>query len=640
MGTKLSAGVLLACIALALTLIVGWGLLHGSAGQVSKLGQSVSATRDLLATEQHFLAMLERADSNSIRFLQSGDPSFLVDNERTAREISTQLQLMRVLAAGNSSKTGQWLELKKQTEFALKSVQRKTERQEKGEADHADANPSGNPEINFVRQVGRRMEIDEGKSLALLILQYDASVRNEQYILAAVTACEATLLLLLFLAIRSESNSRSELGFELLQDKIQLIAVLGTISEGLCQLDRQGRFVYLNPAGENILGYSRAEIHGKCMHDLIHPQTSNKKSCIASCEVAKIIGNGKAASNFEDWFQRKDESLVAVECASKPLSVTGRVEGTVMCFRDITERKRFATALQNSEERYRTLVEKSEGLICTHDLAGNLLSINEAAAEVFGKAPADLIGRNLREFLAPRFEEQFGRYLEKVCDWGVHRGLMRVLDQNGDELVWAYSNRLVKEDLAEPYVLGHAQDVTIQIHAERELRTSLEDEKNLSRIDFLTGIANRRGFYEAVEMEAKRSKRYKRPFTLAYLDVDNFKRINDLLGHDTGDLLLKRVAEQIRKVTRETDMVARLGGDEFAILFSEGGGDAAAAAISNLQAVLLKLVHDESWDVSFSIGVRTFRTPIESVESMIKATDELMYDVKRNGKNAVSLLEL
>jgi diguanylate cyclase (GGDEF)-like protein/PAS domain S-box-containing protein len=423
-----------------------------------------------------------------------------------------------------------------------------------------------------------------------------------------------------------------------LQNNVRLFAVLETIGEGLYQLDREGRLVYLNAAGEEILGYSHSEIWGKPIHDVIHSVTPDGAPRSASaCELLDVIRSGSAVRRFRDFFQRKDGSFVAVECTSKALSMAGNIEGAVLCFRDMTERKRFEDALKESEERYRTLVEKSEGLICTHDLNGTLLSINEAAAEIFGKTPAEIVGKNLREFLVTQFRPQFDGYLEKIFDWGVHRGLMRVVDRNGDELVWAYSNRLVRENGQEPYILGHAQDVTVQIHAERELRASLQDERNLSRIDFLTGIANRRALYEAIEAEAKRSKRHKRPFTLAYLDVDNFKEVNDVFGHEVGDRLLKKVANKIRQVTRETDLVARLGGDEFAILFSAINGEAAVGAVGNLQIALSQLVQEEGWKVSFSIGVRTFRTPPESVESMIKLTDQLMYEVKKSGKNAVAM---
>ena len=293
-------------------------------------------------------------------------------------------------------------------------------------------------------------------------------------------------------------------------------------------------------------------------------------------------------------------------------------------------------ALRDSEERYRTLVEKSEGLICSHDMKGNLLSINEAAAAMFGKKPGELIGRNLREVLVPKFRPQFDGYLEKMTEWGMHRGLMRVVDRNGDELIWAYSNRTVEEPGKEPYVLGHAQDITVQIHAERELQVSLEDEKNLSRLDFLTGIANRRAFYEAVEREANRSKRYKRPFTLVYLDVDNFKTINDVRGHEEGDRLLRTVAAKMRKLTRQTDVVARLGGDEFALLLCECDAEAASRAVKNFGRSLTNAVQEHGWNVSFSIGARTFREPAESVDRMVKLADELMYEVKKNGKNAVA----
>jgi len=100
--------------------------------------------------------------------------------------------------------------------------------------------------------------------------------------------------------------------------------------------------------------------------------------------------------------------------------------------------------------------------------------------------------------------------------------------------------------------------------------------------------------------------------------------------------LLRTVAAKLRKVTRQTDTVARLGGDEFAILLCESDVEAARVATKGIERALIKLVREQCWDVSFSIGARTFRQPGETVDRMVKLADELMYEVKKSGKNAVA----
>ena len=113
-----------------------------------------------------------------------------------------------------------------------------------------------------------------------------------------------------------------------------------------------------------------------------------------------------------------------------------------------------------SEPPYRTLVESGAGLICTHDLAGILLSVNPAAADRLGYAAEELIGRSLRDFLTPAVREQFSRYLERIAEASADQGLMVVVTRAGEERIWTYSNVRCQDGGGPPYVLGHAQDIT------------------------------------------------------------------------------------------------------------------------------------------------------------------------------------
>ena len=115
-------------------------------------------------------------------------------------------------------------------------------------------------------------------------------------------------------------------------------------------------------------------------------------------------------------------------------------------------------------------------------------------------------------------------------------------------------------------------------------RDWLRRERAISRTDGLTGLLNGRGFYEAAAVELARSSRYRHPLTLAYVDLDDFKEINDRLGHARGDAVLVAVAHALRRACRSTDLVGRLGGDEFVVLFPETDRDAAEAALVKLRS--------------------------------------------------------
>ncbi len=167
------------------------------------------------------------------------------------------------------------------------------------------------------------------------------------------------------------------------------------------------------------------------------------------------------------------------------------------------------------------------------------------------------------------------------------------------------------------------------------LRAGLERERRMARMDHLTGVANSRHFSEIAAQEIRRAGRYQHPFTLAYLDIDDFKRVNDSQGHSAGDMLLVAVATSIRDEIRSTDLIARLGGDEFVLLLPETGYEASSVVVRKIFASLNELVRRKEWPVTFSVGVVTFLTPPESVDSMLRTADGLMYAVKHGGKDRI-----
>ena len=164
---------------------------------------------------------------------------------------------------------------------------------------------------------------------------------------------------------------------------------------------------------------------------------------------------------------------------------------------------------------------------------------------------------------------------------------------------------------------------------------ALEREKELARVDFLTGAANRRLFYESLQRELERSQRYKRPLTVAFLDIDNFKAVNDRLSHVVGDKVLCAIAIRARSTLRRTDTVARFGGDEFVFLLPETNHEAARIAVGKIQSALLDEMAKHNWPVTFSIGVLTCVRLPKTTDDLMKRVDDLLYSAKNRGKNAL-----
>jgi diguanylate cyclase (GGDEF)-like protein len=173
-----------------------------------------------------------------------------------------------------------------------------------------------------------------------------------------------------------------------------------------------------------------------------------------------------------------------------------------------------------------------------------------------------------------------------------------------------------------------------------ELRTLYEQERHTARIDVLTRIPNRRAFFDLLTSEKSRARRYQLPLTLAYLDVDRFKEVNDRFGHTAGDNLLAMAAKTMRDSVRQADVVARIGGDEFAVLLPETPADSAASMLHKLHASLEDAMREGSWPVTFSVGAVSFHPPPDSIPEMIGMADEALYAAKTSGRNRVIVRKL
>lgn len=163
------------------------------------------------------------------------------------------------------------------------------------------------------------------------------------------------------------------------------------------------------------------------------------------------------------------------------------------------------------------------------------------------------------------------------------------------------------------------------------LRDRSDTIRTLAGTDHLTGVQSPRAFQELVELERSRALRYDRPFTLAYLDIDGFRRVNKEWGHTAGDRILRLVASTIRDNIRSMDSVCRMGGDEFALLFPETGKAAADVALHKIQSRLVESMRERSLALGFTIGAVIFVGAPESVDDLIERAETLMYEAKGEG---------
>jgi diguanylate cyclase (GGDEF)-like protein len=205
--------------------------------------------------------------------------------------------------------------------------------------------------------------------------------------------------------------------------------------------------------------------------------------------------------------------------------------------------------------------------------------------------------------------------------------------------VWAYLDILARIEYSSPVIalwnivvrLAFFLVVMQLVHVMKEARRR---EAILAHTDSLTGTANGRSFSDRANLELALSRRNGSALTMAYVDLDHFKRINDTVGHTEGDRLLKVVAQALKERLRSTDLVARLGGDEFGVLLPNTDVSAAPAVLDSLLAAVSEAV-DGSWDVGCTIGAVTFTHAPESVDAMVRTADALMYRGKRAGRGRI-----
>jgi diguanylate cyclase (GGDEF)-like protein len=168
-----------------------------------------------------------------------------------------------------------------------------------------------------------------------------------------------------------------------------------------------------------------------------------------------------------------------------------------------------------------------------------------------------------------------------------------------------------------------------------ELHSAQREERLAARTDYVTGVVNARYFNELLQMEVERIRRYPHPITVVFIDVDNFKLVNDLFGHRMGDEVLRLIAGELKAQLRSTDCIARLGGDEFALLLPSARQTDAEVVVSKVHTHLRTEMRRRNLPVTFSMGAVTCVVPPYSAEQIINMADELMYEVKNSTKDDV-----
>ncbi|HLF83054.1 MAG TPA: PAS domain S-box protein [Blastocatellia bacterium] len=263
---------------------------------------------------------------------------------------------------------------------------------------------------------------------------------------------------------------------ELRESEENYRTILQSIQEGYFEVDLIGTLTFFNDSLSRIVGIPAERLKGLNHREYTDPETAS----MVYQAYNGVFRTGEPLEGLQyqittlEGVRRFLETSVSLRRDS-----TGQISGFRGTVRDVTERRRAEEALRESEDRYRDLVENSHDLICTHDLEGRILSVNQWAARVLGYDAEAVLKMNLRDLLVPEFRSEFEQYLHIVRTQGVAEGLMKVQTITGEARVIEYTNTMRTEGVAEPIVRAMARDITERLRAEEALRESQERYKTL-----------------------------------------------------------------------------------------------------------------------------------------------------------------
>lgn len=413
---------------------------------------------------------------------------------------------------------------------------------------------------------------------------------------------------------------------EILKEKRFFEALVLNSPIAIVTLDNQHQIVSCNPAFENLFGFQWSDIIGIDLDDLI----STKDEKEEAVNYTQAVLNGKNIYGMGKR-HRKDGSTVDVEIFGVPVCVDNEQIGLLGLYHDITERKRAEEALQLNAKVFENA---KEGIIIT-DADANIITVNEAFTDITGYDAVEVIGKNPRILKSNKHSAEFYQDMWN-CLINENHWQGEIWNRHKDGIIYTewLSIATVKNTHGE--VINYVavfNDITMRKEIEAYLN-------HVATHDPLTDLSNRTLFYDRLDHAITIAKRNGEHLAVLFLDLDNFKNVNDTYGHRCGDLLLQEVANRLREgAQRASDTISRLGGDEFTIVLEKMVSPQNAYRITHtiLSAITRPFLIDGTRiEITASIGVSYYPDDGEDAESLLKHADDAMYRCKESGKNGMS----
>jgi diguanylate cyclase (GGDEF)-like protein/PAS domain S-box-containing protein len=430
-----------------------------------------------------------------------------------------------------------------------------------------------------------------------------------------------------FMAVFEDITERKKAEIRLRESEERYRVAIEHSNDGV-SIVRGDTRIYVNQKFLDIFGYARTEeVIGKPLSLTIHPDDRRL--------VAGYARRGERGEPAPDRYEftgvTKDGAIRHIEASVASITYLGERAGLAY-FRDVTERKEAEKALEESESRFRAAFEASGIGMALVALDGRWLKVNRSLCNSIGYSEQELLGKTSAHITHPDDLENDLEHVRKLTDDQIpYYQLEKRYYHKEGYIVWvSLSVSLVRDARGHPlHFVAQIEDITERKLLEAKLQT-------MSIMDELTGLYNRRGFFELGQEQLRLASRTKEKFLLFFADLDHMKWINDTLGHQEGDATLVAVARLLRDSFRESDIIARMGGDEFAILAIGASDGEEEGLLTRLRDNTVRFNSDyaRNFPISISVGIGR-HNPGEpgSLEALILQADALMYEEKRRKRD-------
>lgn len=389
------------------------------------------------------------------------------------------------------------------------------------------------------------------------------------------------------------------------------------------------RIVWASPSVLEVLGWEPEEVVGRVVGELVHPDDLVR----VGAEIQAIVAAGATTGGrFESRFATASGGWRWMSGSGRVLrDDSGRVVGAIDALRDVEEEHRTRDALVESELRYRLIAENASDVVFRMGLDAVVIWTSDGVEGILGWRPDQVMGKPGTDFIDPRDLEWAMENMAEMSSGKAKAVRMRMFTADGGTR-WIESRvkPVLDDDGQVVEFIGGWRDIEAEVQAQLEL-------ERRARTDDLTGLLNRGAGLERLGQQLSDPRRAVRTMAVAFCDIDEFKRVNDTMGHAAGDHLLRVVAERVRTCVRDGDVVIRMGGDEVLVVL-DGVGDigAATTVAEKLRRVMAVPVpfEDRHITATMSIGV-TVAHEDDTVDALVARADKAMYLAKQAGRDQV-----